>query len=218
MDIMKQNVMDGADEIPSMNVLVVVAHPDRASLTWAVTEAFSKGAVEAGHKVDIADLVGEAFEPRELLADHDSFHGRGPVPDDVLQEQARVDRADALVLAFPLYWWSMPAVLKGWIDRVFINGWAYAYEDGKLAGTMRDIPVHLLAVGGVDSEGYAKHGYDVAFTTQIETGIFKYCGMTTIRKHFLLDSLSPDDAIRAGHLEKAFAIGRAVGAESFENA
>jgi putative NADPH-quinone reductase len=49
---------------------------------------------------------------------------RATPPADVLAEQARIDRADALVLVFPIYWWSLPGLLKGWIDRVFVNGWA----------------------------------------------------------------------------------------------
>ena len=49
---------------------------------------------------------------------------------DVLAEQARIDRADTLVLVYPIYWWSMPALLKGWIDRVFSNGWAFDYSIG----------------------------------------------------------------------------------------
>ena len=47
------------------------------------------------------------------------------VPDDVRDHQARVDAADVLTLIFPIYWWSFPAILKGWIDRVWNRGWAY---------------------------------------------------------------------------------------------
>nr|VUD28973.1 NAD(P)H oxidoreductase YRKL [Raoultella sp. NCTC 9187] len=54
-----------------------------------------------------------------------AFHLTGATPAEVVAEQSRIDKADALVLVFPVYWWSMPGLLKGWIDRVFSNGWAY---------------------------------------------------------------------------------------------
>ncbi|MBW5466069.1 hypothetical protein GOY11_34020, partial [Pseudomonas aeruginosa] len=47
---------------------------------------------------------------------------------DVLSEHARVDLADTLVLVYPIYWWSMPALLKGWIYRVFCTCWAFDYS------------------------------------------------------------------------------------------
>lgn len=198
-----------------MNVLIVLAQPDTASFSAAVAEAVRKGAESAGHTVEVANLVTEGFDPRELQPDLDRYHGKSPAPpEDVLREQARVDRADALVVVFPIYWWSMPAILKGWIDRVFIWDWAFKIAGGKVVGTMRDIPVHVIGVGGGNDDGYEKHGYGVAFKTQIEHGIFRFCGLKRVDTHLLLESESANAAIREAHLKTAFGLGEALPADS----
>jgi NAD(P)H dehydrogenase (quinone) len=84
---------------------------------------------------------------------------QGALSADVVAEQARIDWADALVLVYSVYWWSMPGLLKGCIDRVFSNGWAYDENPGgKLVKKLDHFPVHLVAVGGADEGTYAKHG------------------------------------------------------------
>ncbi|WP_447532147.1 NAD(P)H-dependent oxidoreductase, partial [Pseudomonas aeruginosa] len=64
------------------------------------------------------------------LASHAVHLGTASPPPYVLVEQARIHPADTLVLVYPIYWWSMPALLKGWIVRVFSNGWAFDYSIG----------------------------------------------------------------------------------------
>ena len=90
------------------------------------------------------------------------------LPDDVNAEQQRINRADALVLVYPIYWWSFPAQLKGWIDRVFTQGWAYDERDGKLVKLLGHLPVHLIALGGADQRTYARYGYFGSMKTQID--------------------------------------------------
>jgi hypothetical protein len=97
-----------------MNVLPILAHPSLASYTARSVEAITRGAVTAGHRVELADLFLERFELVLNLDDFAQFTGN-LMPADVLREQARVDRNDALVLAFPVYWWSSRPCLKaGW--------------------------------------------------------------------------------------------------------
>lgn len=127
----------------------------------------------------------------------------------MLAEQTRLDRADALVLVYPVYWWSMPGLLKGWIDRVFANGWAYEERgDGTTEKKLGRLAVHLVAIGGADLRTYARHGYFAAMRTQIDHGIFGYCGAPVVTSELLTGSEPP-----AAHLERARAIGQAIFAE-----
>src|SRR5690606_10841444 len=119
-----------------MHALVVVANPDPRSLTHAVARRIAAGVAEGGtaNSSEIADLATEGFDPR-FTANDLAVHLELARPTrDVLAEQARIDHADALVLVYPVYWWSMPGLLKGWIDRVFTRGWAYDY--GREAGVV----------------------------------------------------------------------------------
>ncbi|MBB5866426.1 NAD(P)H-dependent oxidoreductase [Xanthomonas sp. 3058] len=196
-----------------MHTLIVVAHPDSQSLTHAVADRIADGLAtsQAGHTVEIADLAAEGFDPRFTAADIALFQKKAPAPADVAAEHARLDRADALVLVYPIYWWSFPALLKGWIDRVFTNGWAYAEsENGKVMKKLQRLQIHLVAVGGADAGTFARHGYDQAMQTQIDHGIFDYCGAPVATSQFLLAS---DPGFPAAHLETAWAIGRKLFAE-----
>jgi NAD(P)H dehydrogenase (quinone) len=101
-----------------MRVLVVFCHPRRASFTGDVLDRVVAGLGEAGHAVDVADLYREGFQPVFGDEDYAQFEG-GAMGADVLREQERVERSDGIVLVFPVWWWSFPAMLKGWFDRVW---------------------------------------------------------------------------------------------------
>ncbi len=193
-----------------MHALIVIAHPLTQSLSHSVATQIAAGISHSdqSHSFEIADLATEAFDPR-FTADDIALHlTQAPPPVNVAFEQARIDRADALVLVYPVYWWSMPALLKGWIDRVFTNGWAYAEgSDGKSVKKLQHLQVHLVAIGGADMRTYARHGYFGAMKTQIDHGIFNYCGASVITSELLLPSESQD---LTAHLDTAHALGRKI--------
>jgi NAD(P)H dehydrogenase (quinone) len=71
----------------------------------------------------------------------------------------RIERNEATVMVFPVYWWSMPALLKGWIDRVWNNGWAYG------ARKFPQQRAWMIGIAGAVESGYTKRGYDTAMRT-----------------------------------------------------
>ncbi|MFC3077939.1 NAD(P)H-dependent oxidoreductase [Phenylobacterium terrae] len=192
-----------------MHALIVVAHPQSASLTRAVAEQLAAGVESDGrHTAEIADLAAEGFDPRFSAADVGAYKGQAGIPPDVAAEQARIDRADALVLVYPVYWWSFPALLKGWIDRVFSNGWAYLETpDGGLVKKLQRLDVHLVGIGGADMRTFARRGYLWAMRTQIEHGIFDYCGARVVTSELLLP---PAEGDRTLDLAAARGLGEAV--------
>lgn len=162
-----------------MTTLVVVSHSDPDSLTQHVAGTIAAAIRATGGDADIADLAAENFDPRFSEADLNLFRGNGGAPADVLAEQERIDRAEHLVLVFPMYWWSMPALLKGWIDRVFASGWAYEMTpENNVVKKLTRLTIHLIPVAGDDAESFQRHGVYEAFRTQIEQGIIEYCGAT----------------------------------------
>lgn len=157
------------------HILLVTANPDPRSLTHHVLRTLE--AALHPRTVEVADLHQEQFDPKFTLADRRSYHGGGAYPAEIVREHRRLERATDLVLVFPVYWWSMPALLKGWIDRVFINGWAFEYSASSgLRPKLQGLTTHLLPVAGADPGTYERHGYENALRTQIEHGIVDYCG------------------------------------------
>ncbi|UTL89195.1 NAD(P)H-dependent oxidoreductase [Pseudomonas fluorescens] len=187
-----------------MQALIVIGHHDPDSLTHALARQVAEGLASAGQSSEIADLAREGFDPRFGPADHAVHRGLAEPPADVLLEQARIDRADALVLVYPIYWWSLPALLKGWVERVFSNGWAFGYQSGALIKKLRGMKVHLIGVAGGDTGLFERHGYAEAMRVQIEHGIFDYCGAEVLSSSLLENSEGPDAAL---HLRTARALG-----------
>lgn len=187
-----------------MNVLIVFDHPRRDSFCGAVLDAFVAGLHEAGHQAEVADLRAEGFDPRITTEDEPAWGNQRKVySPEVLAEQARIARNDAIAFVFPVFWWSFPATTKGWIDRVWNYGWAYG--DHKL--TQRK--ALLVAVNAGDAAQYAKRGYDVAMRTQLLTGTMGYCGIDDVALEFLFEGLATDEIRqtllrRAGELGKTF--------------
>jgi len=193
-----------------MSVLIVTAHPDPDALTASVARAMAEGARRTGAACTVVDLAAEGFDPRYTTADRAAFHGTGALPEDVRREQARIDTANALALVFPVYWWSMPALLKGWIDRVFSRGWAYSDGDGRVVGLLRQRPVHLVALAAGDQDGFDRHGHTAALHSQIVRGIFGYCGLRSVTTTMLFGVDNGDGALIADHLRRATALGEAL--------
>ena len=169
-----------------MHILIVFDHPRRdGSFCGAVLDHLQQGLTSAGHTCEVADLRAEGFDPRLPVADEPDWDDADKVYSaETLREQARVMRADALAFVFPVWWWSFPATTKGWIDRVWNNGWAYGAR--KLPHTK------ALLIGTASSDGasYAKRGYDKAMQVQLVTGIINYCGIPEGRLELLYDVMA----------------------------
>jgi NAD(P)H dehydrogenase (quinone) len=194
-----------------VHLLAVFAHPERTSFTGAVLDRFTGGAREAGHEVEELDLYRSGFDPLLRGDDYAQFRD-GEMPADVRAEQARVDRAEGLVLVFPVWWWSFPAVLKGWFDRVFSQGWAYDFTPGRSRGLLADRPTLLLGIGGSRASTYRRYGYDEAMRTQIDVGMLGYCGLRDVQT-VLLHEADDDAAARQEFLDTAHRLGLAFPGE-----
>ncbi len=185
-----------------MKILLVIAHPRVGSLSHEAAQAFASAAEAAGHQVEWADLAAEGFDPVLREADEPDWSNPDRVySPEVLAEMARIERNDATVMVFPVWWWSMPALMKGWIDRVWAYGWAYG------GATYPHAKVSMLAVAGVSEDTYAKRGYDDAIELLLETGILRYCDIKEPSLHMLYDSFEADG--RTALLARAAAFGAA---------
>lgn len=171
------------------DTLIVVAHPEEDSLTHRFAGKLQRALTAQGARSNIVDLTTEGFDPRFTASDHAAFLGRGTVPEDVVLEQKRLNDVKHLFLVFPVYWWSMPALLKGWIDRVFIGGWAFDQPPGgRLEPKLRDLTIHLVPIAGAASGVYQRHGYGASLSAQIEHGIVDYCGAKRGSTAFIYDT------------------------------
>lgn len=163
-----------------MNVLVVLTHPRRTSLTGQVADAVVEGLKAAGHEPELADLYREGFDPVLPEADEPDWENEGKVYSPAVQaEMARIERNEAIIMVNPIWWWSFPAMAKGWIDRVWNKDWAYGAKELTLKRAL------LIGLSASDAATYAKRGYDAAIDAQQIVGIMNYCGIADARFHYL---------------------------------
>lgn len=108
-----------------MHSLVILAHPYAKSYCHALYERITLTLERAGHTVDRLHLDAENFDPVMRSADL-AVYAKGQSADPAVPAyQARIDAAQQLVFIFPIWWEVMPALLKGFVDKVFTKGWAY---------------------------------------------------------------------------------------------
>lgn len=205
-----------------MNVLWVLAHPEPRSLTAALAADGRAALEEQGHAVRVSDLYAMGWNPVVTGADYGQppderlhvgaasqrAYRTGGLPPDVVTEQEKLRWADALVLHFPLWWFGMPAILKGWVDRVFVEGFAYGvrgddgrtrrYGDGVLAGSRALV---VTSAGGPSAvfgpRGINGHVDDLLFP--LLHGTLFYAGAQVLPPLLLAgaDRFTDDDAARA---------------------
>ncbi|MDD5200403.1 MAG: NAD(P)H-dependent oxidoreductase [Terrimicrobiaceae bacterium] len=127
------------------NILVVHAHPEPTSVTRQLVQVTFETLEEQGHEVVQSDLYGMRWKavfdekdfPSRANPERLSFvmesataYATGRQTEDVAAEQAKLSNADAIIVQFPLWWFGVPAILKGWIERVYAFGFGYGYNDG----------------------------------------------------------------------------------------
>jgi NAD(P)H dehydrogenase (quinone) len=204
-----------------MRVFIVHAHPEPKSFNGALTRAAAEALTSSGHEVVVSDLYAMGFTPvsdrRNFTSIHDPDYYRQQSEEahavahdglagDIKAELDKLDWCDALIFQFPLWWFGLPAILKGWVDRVFVSGgrvygggkW---YDNGVFAGKRAMCSV---TIGG-PATMYSEHGLNGPIGSilfPVNHGMLYFVGFTVIEP-FLVHAparLAPE--ARAEHLTR----------------
>jgi NAD(P)H dehydrogenase (quinone) len=144
-----------------------------------------------------------------LASDYAQFEG-GDLPQRIRDEQARVDRADAIAFVSPIWWLGLPAMLKGWFDRVWSNGWAYAFANDPEGSLLRPRPFAFLFTAGGSRRAWSRDGYDRALDTILRVGVLGWCGVSESTVAILHDTGFAGEHSAQSHLVYAEGLGRTV--------
>jgi NAD(P)H dehydrogenase (quinone) len=159
-----------------MKILVVLANPKNPSVSRQLCDVFCESAKARGHDVLLRDLYAMGFNPVASAADL-SGNLRGEVAPDVAEEQAHVLWADLIVLVHPIWWIDRPAILKGWIDRVFALGFAYGYSAMQERGTLAPRSAVLITTAGSSLQDFEDSGKLAAIRTAQDMGTMEFSGL-----------------------------------------
>jgi NAD(P)H dehydrogenase (quinone) len=181
-----------------MNTLIVYAHEEPHSFNAALKNTAIRTLEELGHKVVVSDLYRMGFkavaDSQDFLERRDKHYLKrqmeekagvelGTLAHDIMLEQQKLRDCELLILQFPLWWFSMPAILKGWVDRVMSMGFAYGggkwYDEGGLKGRRAMLS---LTTGGPEAvygpRGINGHMDEILFP--IQHGILYFCGFEVL--------------------------------------
>lgn len=122
-----------------MRILVVYAHPVEDSFAAALRNVVMTALKERGHEVDLCDLYAEDFDPALSRAERIAYRDTASNAQAVSAHVERLRRADGIVLVFPSWWYGMPAILKGWFDRVWLPGVAFGFGSGAITPLLTNL-------------------------------------------------------------------------------
>ena len=179
-----------------MHVLIVYSHPNPDSFNHALLDLVKAEIKKKKHTVSIRDLYALDFQPTLKMADLAALK-EGKPPKDIVAEQKEIDQADMIIVIHPVWWLGIPAILKGWFDRVFSYGYAYCYDDkgilqSLLAGKKAIV---INTTGCPEQTSYIDTGLKEAFMKALDLGIYGFVGMEVVlhRMFFSLPRSTPEE-------------------------
>ena len=188
-----------------MKHLIIYSHPNPRSFCYAVLETAVEELKAKGHEVAVRDLYALNFDPVLKGRDIVGFQS-GEIPADIKTEQEHIRWADIITFIYPIWWVGLPAMIKGYIDRVYSYGFAYAAAEWGPVGLLTDKKVIIFNTQGATKEIYDSEGMFDAIRKTSDRGIFNFCGIEVLEHRFFAAVPSTDDVIRKGYLSEVKAV------------
>lgn len=187
------------------HVLVVLGHPRKESFNHALAGAYTQALREGGATVQVLSLIDLAFDPI-LRAGHE---GSQPLEADLVAAREAFERADHVAWFFPTWWGHVPALVKGFVDRLFLPGWAFRYGSGPLPeGLLRGRTSRVVTTMDSPRFWYLLFHFAAIHGSFIHATL-RFVGFERIRSTVLYKLRGDDDARRRSHLERSARLGAA---------
>jgi len=202
-----------------MKILIVYAHPEPNSFNGALKDLALEVLNGAGHEVQVSDLYALDFDPAggpvDFIARDDASCFRyqreqihatesGLFVPELKEEMDKLVWADFVIFQFPLWWFSLPAILKGWVDRVFAMGFSYGPQQRHETGIFRGKRAMLSFTTGGPPATYVPGGAngDIdELLRHIQYGMFHFVGMEVLPPFIAYSAARVNDEQRAAYLE-----------------
>jgi putative NADPH-quinone reductase len=160
-----------------MRTLIILGHPDKKSFCGALADSYEKGAREKGSEVVRLNLSDLKFDP--IL--HKGYNKIQALEADLVEAQRLLKWANHLVFVFPVWWAAPPALLKGFIDRVFLPGFAFQYRENSNSWDklLKDKRARLI----VTSDGSVAWPYMMSFhpaVNMMKKATLEFCGVSPV--------------------------------------
>ncbi|MGJ3197215.1 NAD(P)H-dependent oxidoreductase [Peribacillus frigoritolerans] len=184
-----------------MRHLVVYAHPYSESLNHSILETTVNALEKNGHEVVVRDLYAIDFQP-VLKPEDTAAMKAGKTPDDIKTEQEFISEAEVITFIYPIWWTGLPAILKGYVDRVFSFGFAYSAGEEGVIKLLKGKKGLIINTHGTPNEVYDAVGMSAGLKVTSDIGIFDFTGIEPV-DHLLFGSIGYlDEEAYKGMLKK----------------
>ena len=169
-----------------MNILIIYAHPNPTSFNTAILKQV-KDSLSKSHNISVLDLYAEGFDPVLRFDEVNKRRDLAQVS-DMKKYRDLISEANHLIFIFPIWWSGMPAILKGFIDRVFVAGFAYSYKKTGLSGYLNGKSAWIITTHNTPAllmpfvQDYGK---------VLKNQVLKSCGISPVK----LTELTPVEKI-----------------------
>lgn len=175
-----------------MKHVIVYAHPNPDSLNHSILETAVNTLKKNGHEVVVRDLYALDFQPVLKPEDTEAMKS-GKTPKDIKTEQDYITQADVITFIYPIWWTGLPAILKGYVDRVFSYGFAYGSGEAGIIKLLTGKKGFIINTHGTPKEIYDEIGMTDGLKITSDTGIFDFVGIKPV-EHLFFGSIGYLDA------------------------
>ncbi|MBF7093435.1 NAD(P)H-dependent oxidoreductase [Flavobacterium sp. ALJ2] len=164
------------------NILIINGHPNSASFNFALAEAYKKGALKSDSKVETITIADLKFNPNLQFG----YQKRTELEPDLLESWEKIKRADHLVWIHPVWWGGLPAITKGFIDRLFLPGMAFQYRENSIWWDkfLKGKTAHIITT--LDQPGwYYRMFFGRPSVNQLRKSTLEFCGVKPVKVSYI---------------------------------
>lgn len=163
-------------------ILIINGHPNPSSFNFGIAESYLKGAIASGAEVETITIAALNFNPNLQFG----YQQRTELEPDLLESWEKIKRADHLVWIHPVWWGGLPAITKGFIDRLFLPGMAFQYRENSVwwDKLLKGKTAHIITT--LDQPGwYYRFSYGRPSVNQLKKSTLEFCGVKPVKVSYI---------------------------------
>lgn len=185
-------------------ILIINGHPNPSSFNFGIADSYQKGALASGAQVEIITIAELEFNPNLKFG----YQKRTELEPDLLESWKKIKNADHLVWIHPVWWGGLPAITKGFIDRLFLPGMAFQYRENSVwwDKLLKGKTAHIITT--LDQPGwYYRLFFGRPSVNQLKKSTLEFCGVKPVKVTYIGIVKTADDSQRDKWLQKVYNFG-----------
>ncbi|MHC0443135.1 NAD(P)H-dependent oxidoreductase [Flavobacterium sp. 3-210] len=185
-------------------ILIINGHPNPASFNFAIAESYKNGAIASGAQVETVTIADLKFSPNLQFG----YQKRTELEPDLMESWEKIKRADHLVWIHPVWWGGLPAITKGFIDRLFLPGMAFQYRENSVwwDKLLKGKTAYIITT--LDQPGwYYRFFFGRPSVNQLRKSTLEFCGVKPVKVSYIGIIKTANEIRRKKWLEKVYNFG-----------